>query len=79
MKKSFIHTESYCIISRAVKIGKGAVIRNSIIMQKTQIEDNCVLDGVIIDKDVKIENGVKLTGTRETPYVVEKGTVQKGS
>lgn len=67
-----------CIISRAVKIGKGAVIRNSIIMQKTQIEDNCVLDGVIIDKDVKIESGVKLTGTRENPYVVEKGTVQKG-
>ena len=68
-----------CIISRAVKVGKGAVIRNSIIMQKTQIEDNCVLDGVIIDKDVKIESGVKLSGTRETPYVVEKGTVQKGS
>ncbi|MEH7492214.1 sugar phosphate nucleotidyltransferase [Neobacillus niacini] len=68
-----------CIISRAVKIGKGAIVRNSIIMQKTQIEDNCVLDGVIIDKDVKIESGVKLTGTRETPYVVEKGTVQKGS
>lgn len=68
-----------CIISRSVKIGKGSVIRNSIIMQKTQIEENCVLDGVIIDKDVKIESGVKLTGNAETPYVVEKGTVQKGS
>jgi glucose-1-phosphate adenylyltransferase len=67
-----------CIISRSVKIGKGSVIRNSIIMQKTQIEENCVLDGVIIDKDVKIESGVKLTGNAETPYVVEKGTVQKG-
>lgn len=66
------------IISRAVKIGKGTVIRNSIIMQKTQIEENCVLDGVIIDKDARIESGVKLTGTRETPYLVEKGTVQKG-
>jgi glucose-1-phosphate adenylyltransferase len=66
------------IIFRAVKIGKGSVIRNSIIMQKTQIEENCVLDGVIIDKDVKIESGVKLTGTAETPYLVEKGTVQKG-
>jgi glucose-1-phosphate adenylyltransferase len=67
-----------CIISRSVKIGKGSVIRNSIIMQKTQIEENCILDGVIIDKDVKIESGVKLTGNAETPYVVEKGTVQKG-
>jgi glucose-1-phosphate adenylyltransferase len=68
-----------CIISRSVKIGKGSVIRNSIIMQKTQIEENCLLDGVIIDKDVRIESGVKLTGNAETPYVVEKGTVQKGS
>jgi glucose-1-phosphate adenylyltransferase len=68
-----------CIISRSVKIGKGSVIRNSIIMQKTQIEENCVLDEVIIDKDVKIESGVKLIGNTETPYVVEKGTVQKGS
>jgi glucose-1-phosphate adenylyltransferase len=67
------------IIFRSVKIGKGAVIRNSIIMQKTQIEENCVLDGVIIDKDVKIESGVKLVGTVETPYVVEKGTLQRGS
>jgi glucose-1-phosphate adenylyltransferase len=66
------------ILFRSVKIGKGSVIRNSIIMQKTQIEENCVLDGVIIDKDVRIESGVKLTGTEETPYLVEKGTVQKG-
>lgn len=66
------------IIFRAVKIGKGSVIRNSIIMQKTQIEENCELDGVIIDKDAKIESGVKLTGTAESPYLVEKGTVQKG-
>lgn len=67
-----------CIVSRSVKIGKGSVIRNSIIMQKCQIEENCVLDGVIIDKDVKIENSVQLIGTLETPYVVEKGSVQKG-
>lgn len=66
-----------CIIFRSVKIGKGSVIRNSIIMQKTQIGENCVLDGLITDKDVKIDNGVQLTGTRETPYLVKKGTVHK--
>jgi glucose-1-phosphate adenylyltransferase len=66
------------ILFRSVKVGKGAVVRNSIIMQKCQIEENCVLDGVIVDKDVKIENGVQLTGTGEIPYIVEKGTVQKG-
>ncbi|MEH7747673.1 sugar phosphate nucleotidyltransferase [Neobacillus drentensis] len=66
------------ILFRSVKVGKGAVIRNSIIMQKCQIGENCILDGVILDKDVKIDNGVQLAGTRETPYLVEKGTVQKG-
>jgi glucose-1-phosphate adenylyltransferase len=66
------------ILFRSVKVGKGSVIRNSIVMQKCQIGENCVLDGVIIDKDVKIDNGVHLTGTVKTPYVVEKGTVQKG-
>ena len=31
------------IISRGVKIEKGAVIKNSIIMQKCQIGENCYL------------------------------------
>lgn len=64
------------IIFRGVKIGKGTVIKNSIVMQKSQIGDGCVLDSVILDKDVKIGYGVKLAGTKETPYVVRKGTVQ---
>lgn len=66
------------VIFRAVKIGKGSVIRNSIIMQKCQIEENCVLDGVILDKDAIVENGIQLTGTAEAPLVVEKGTVKRG-
>ena len=33
-------------------------------MQKSQIGDNCIIDGVIIDKDVKIGDGVVL---KETP------------
>ena len=45
------------IISRGVKIGKGAVIKNSIIMQKCHIGDNCILDSAILDKDVKVEKG----------------------
>ena len=66
------------ILFRSVKVGKGAVVRNSVIMQKCQIGENCLLDGVIIDKDVKIEDGVQLKGTLVAPYVVEKGTIQKG-
>ncbi|KPC98594.1 hypothetical protein LR69_03146 [Geobacillus sp. BCO2] len=35
-----------------------------------------MLDGVIVDKDAKIEPGVVLQGTAERPFVVRKGTVQ---
>lgn len=64
------------IISREVKIGKGTVVRNCIIMQKSQIGDNCLLDSVIIDKDVKVEEGSVLTGTSYSPLCLQKGTVQ---
>jgi glucose-1-phosphate adenylyltransferase len=64
------------IISRAVKIGKGSVVKNSIIMQKCQIGENCVLDSVVLDKDVKVSSGTMMYGTKDLPYVVRKGTVQ---
>jgi len=66
------------IIARGVKIAKGAIVRNSIIMQKTQIGSNCVLDHVILDKDVKVESGVKLVGTNENPQILRKGSLAKG-
>lgn len=64
------------IVSRGVKIGKGSVIKNCIIMQKCQIEDNVYLDSVILDKDVKVEAGTHLTGTARSPYVIRKGMKQ---
>ena len=45
------------IIARGVKIAKGAVVKNSIIMQKSQIGENCVLDHAILDKDVRVQSG----------------------
>ncbi|MGG0184789.1 sugar phosphate nucleotidyltransferase [Bacillus rhizoplanae] len=67
------------VVFRSVKIGKGSVVRNSIIMQKSQIGENCILDGVIIDKDVKIEDGTTLTGGAHSPFVVEKGKIQSSN
>ncbi|MDQ0273841.1 sugar phosphate nucleotidyltransferase [Cytobacillus purgationiresistens] len=64
------------IISRGVKIGKNVVLKNCIIMQKCEVQEGCVLDSVILDKDVKVEKGTHLSGSKETPYVVRKGTVQ---
>ncbi|UII55319.1 glucose-1-phosphate adenylyltransferase [Cytobacillus spongiae] len=64
------------VVSRAVKIGKGSIIKNSVIMQKCQIGENCVLDSVILDKDVKVEDGTVIQGTSESPIVIRKGTTQ---
>ncbi|MBD8068542.1 sugar phosphate nucleotidyltransferase [Bacillus sp. PS06] len=69
------HVEN-CILFRGVKIGKGTVVKNSVIMQKSQIGENCELDAVILDKDVRIENGVHLHGTENLPNVLRKGTIQ---
>ncbi|SFB18549.1 MULTISPECIES: sugar phosphate nucleotidyltransferase [unclassified Bacillus (in: firmicutes)] len=64
------------IISRGVKIGKGTHIKNSIIMQKCNIGENCVLDTVIMDKDVKVEAENIIIGNLQSPFVIEKGTIQ---
>jgi glucose-1-phosphate adenylyltransferase len=64
------------IIGRGVKIGKGTVIRNCIIMQKTQIKENCILDSVIVDKDARIEAGTVIKAPADSPAVIRKGAVQ---
>ena len=62
------------IIFKGVKIGKGAVIRNSILMQDTVIGDNSKLNCVIADKDVNIKSGVELSGAPTVPVSLSKGT-----
>lgn len=60
------------IIFRNVNIAKGSVIKNSIIMPKAEIEEDVVLDHVILDKDVWIRKGMRLTGEKNKPAVVGK-------
>jgi glucose-1-phosphate adenylyltransferase len=64
------------IIARGVKIGKGSTVKNCIILQKSQIGENCVLDSVILDKDVRIEDDTVIMGSPTKPHVIRKGTVQ---
>jgi glucose-1-phosphate adenylyltransferase len=64
------------IIARGVKIGKNTLVKNSIIMQKCHIDDQCVVDTMILDKDVRIMKGTILRSTSPSPMVICKGTVQ---
>lgn len=64
------------IIFRGAHIKKGAVVKNSIIMQKSTIGENCELNYTIVDKDVICEAEFQLTGSKEAPIVIPKGTKQ---
>ena len=60
------------IISRGVRIGKGTVVKNSIVMQNTEIMENVVMDHVILDKDVIVRENRQLIGHETYPVLVEK-------
>ena len=62
------------ILFRGVKVGKGAVVRNSIIMQDNIIGENTSLDCVITDKNVVISDSKTLCGCSELPYFIQKVT-----
>ena len=62
------------ILFRGVKVGKGAVVRNSIIMQDNFIGENTSLNCVITDKNVVISETKTLSGCSELPYFIQKGT-----
>ncbi|WP_174734904.1 sugar phosphate nucleotidyltransferase [Mesobacillus harenae] len=64
------------ILSRGVRIGKGSVIRNSVIMQKCHVGEDCILDTVILDNDVKVANGSRLSGSFDNPLFQKKGHSQ---
>lgn len=62
------------IIFKGVKIGKGTVVKNSILMQDTEIGDNSKVSCVIADKNVSIKNGVELAGNEHFPVCLTKNT-----
>lgn len=62
------------IIFKGVKIAKGAVVKNSILMQDTVIGENATINCVIADKNVNIKAGVELSGAPTFPITLTKGT-----
>lgn len=66
-------TVENCILFRGVKIGKGSVVKNSILMQDTVIGSSVQLDCVITDKNVVIRDRRHLSGCEALPYFIGKG------
>ncbi len=65
------HVEN-SILFRKVRVGKNAVIRNSIVMQHTVIGDDAQLDYVVCDKNSSIQPESVLSGTEDRPLCIRK-------
>ncbi|MCI9021837.1 MAG: glucose-1-phosphate adenylyltransferase subunit GlgD [Eubacterium sp.] len=64
-----------CILFRGVKVGKGAKVKNAILMQDTIVEPGVNVEYVITDKKVTISEGKELKGTDSFPVFVAKRQV----
>lgn len=62
------------ILFRGVKVGKGTVVKNSILLQNTYTGDDVYLNCVVTDKDVTIKDGKMLSGHETLPFFIGKGT-----
>ena len=62
----------HSIIGRGVNIGKGAVVKNSVILDYAQIGDGVVLDSQIVDKYARITRTKEILGTPDKPGYVHR-------
>ena len=63
------------ILFRGVKVGKGSIVKDSIIMQDTVIGECVKLNCVITDKNVVIRDRRILSGCEIQPYFLPKGSM----
>ena len=61
------------IIFRNVKVARGTVVKNSIIMQNTVLGENSTLNCIIADKNVLIRDRRVLSGSENHPFYIGKG------
>jgi len=60
------------ILFRGVKVGKGTVVKNSILFQDTVTGENVFLNCVITDKNVVVRDGRILSGHESLPFFIDK-------
>lgn len=63
------------IIFRGVHVSRGAVVKNSILLQDTYVGADTTLNCVITDKNVVIRDGRTLSGHESMPFFLSKGSM----
>ncbi len=64
-----------CVLFRNVHVGPNSVIKDSIIMQGSQVYGGCRLENVILDKSVQVRSGKTLIGDKSYPVIIKKGAL----
>ena len=63
------------VIFRGVKVAKGAVVKNSLVMQDAQIQEGAEIDHCILDKQSVIRRNGRLIAPAAYPIVIAKNVV----
>ncbi|MEG1254482.1 glucose-1-phosphate adenylyltransferase subunit GlgD [Clostridium sp.] len=63
------------IIARGVKVAKGAVVKNSILMSRCTVGSEVYIDSVIADKNTKFLRVKEIVGSKEQPVVLKKNSI----
>ena len=62
-----------CVVFRGVHVGKGAIVRNSILMQGSMVSENATAQCVVMDKNCVLKPGKTLCGDPTFPIYIGKG------
>lgn len=63
------------VLFRGVVVGKGAIVKNCIVMQDSVIEEKASFIDAIADRDVTLTKNRTITGSAEYPVFITKGAV----
>ena len=63
------------ILFRGVRVGKGTVVKNCIMMQDCFTGNNVLLNCVVADKNTTVRDGRMLSGHETMPFFIPKGTM----
>lgn len=62
-----------CVLFRGVKVSKGAVLKNCVLMKDTVVEENARMQYVLTDRNATITANTEISGSDTYPFYVDKG------